>query len=148
MSFLNGENVIRIQFHPVDQLAKERAEALPFPVPWAVGNNQIPHMNMVRKTQCHAGWDWGICLLVSGIMVLFIFAQCKHIDFLGCQTEQIWSGDACRLNISLDVENVSEDSVLPEIEGELIAPTGEVYPLQIQPLAYHAFYVALEAPQR
>ncbi len=24
-------------------------------------------INRIRKTQCHGGWDWGICLMVSGV---------------------------------------------------------------------------------
>ena len=28
---------------------------------------QSPHRNLVRKVQCHAGWDWGICLMAAGL---------------------------------------------------------------------------------
>lgn len=47
-----GSNCLRITLHDVAKLASERAEALPFPVPYSESNNTIPHMNTVRKTQC------------------------------------------------------------------------------------------------
>lgn len=62
-----GTNTIRVEFARVDLEGIARAKKLPFPIPSAMGNNQIPHMNLIRKTQCHSGWDWGICLMVSGI---------------------------------------------------------------------------------
>ena len=62
-----GTNCLRITLHDVAKLAAERAEALPFPVPYSESNNKIPHMNTVRKTQCDAGWDWGICLMSTGL---------------------------------------------------------------------------------
>ncbi len=34
-------------------------------------HNQMPvqsqHRNLVRKVQCHSGWDWGPCIMVAGI---------------------------------------------------------------------------------
>ncbi|EAR08444.1 beta-mannosidase [Reinekea blandensis] len=62
-----GENELRIELKPAATEAADRASRLPFPVPYSEGNNQIPHMNTLRKTQCHAGWDWGICLMVTGL---------------------------------------------------------------------------------
>ena len=62
-----GENRLRITLHDAAQLGAERAAQLPFPVPYSESNNQIPHMNTVRKTQCDAGWDWGICLMSTGL---------------------------------------------------------------------------------
>ncbi|MDD5598523.1 MAG: hypothetical protein PHV82_11305 [Victivallaceae bacterium] len=61
-----GINHISILFKsPVKEAAREAAKQ-PFPVP-CCGNNTVPHLNLIRKVQCHAGWDWGISLLVSGI---------------------------------------------------------------------------------
>ncbi len=62
-----GTNRLTITLHNNAALAAERAERQPFPMPWAEMNNAIPHMNLVRKPQCDAGWDWGICLLSTGL---------------------------------------------------------------------------------
>ncbi len=96
-----GENRIDIQLHRNDVEAKRRAARLPFPVPWAVGNNQIPHMNTLRKTQCHAGWDWGICLLVSGVYgeISLQALQTTRLDRV--RTQQEWNEDgSCTLCIT------------------------------------------------
>jgi len=62
-----GMNRLSITLHDAARLGAERASQLPFPVPYSESNNKIPHMNTVRKTQCDAGWDWGICLMSTGL---------------------------------------------------------------------------------
>jgi len=62
-----GENLIEIKFLSAPIIAKKRADSLPNPVPWSVGNNQFPHMNLIRKPQFHSGWDWGPCICPIGI---------------------------------------------------------------------------------
>ncbi|MEQ9690998.1 MAG: glycoside hydrolase family 2 protein, partial [Bauldia litoralis] len=78
-----GDNEIAIRFHPAAAEAHDRAARLPFPVPWSVSNNRIADMNVIRKAQCHAGWDWGLCLMVLGIyaeprLCLFDAARIEH----------------------------------------------------------------------
>ena len=62
-----GENDIELFLESAEKIAKERAEKLPYPIPCSVYPNSSPHRNLVRKAQCHSGWDWGPCLMVSGI---------------------------------------------------------------------------------
>ena len=62
-----GDNSFVLRFHPAAAEAHRRAAQLPFPVPWSVSNNRIADMNVIRKPQCHAGWDWGPCLMVLGV---------------------------------------------------------------------------------
>jgi len=67
-----GANTLRIEFarhrRPV---AKVRSDAHPFPIPFTYNyvSNGLPgvHMNFVRKTACHAGWDWGIRIMPIGV---------------------------------------------------------------------------------
>jgi beta-mannosidase len=65
-----GRNTLRIEFAVTKDVAKERADAHPFPIPFTYNylSNGLPgvHMNFVRKAACHAGWDWGICLMPTG----------------------------------------------------------------------------------
>ncbi|MBQ6351727.1 MAG: glycoside hydrolase family 2 protein, partial [Lentisphaeria bacterium] len=44
----------------------------------------IPHVNRIRKVQCHGGWDWGISLVVSGLYgELYLEAdEGRHIEHL------------------------------------------------------------------
>src|SRR3569623_1226017 len=66
-----GANTLRIEFAVTKDVAKARADAHPFPIPYTYNylSYGLPgvHMNFVRKTACHAGWDWGICLMPTGV---------------------------------------------------------------------------------
>ncbi len=62
-----GENEIAVLFRSADREAARRAESLPYPVPHQVYDVQSMHRNLVRKVQCHSGWDWGPALMVAGI---------------------------------------------------------------------------------
>ncbi len=58
-----GRNTISITFpayHDALQTGSYEIPMVIFPV-------QFPHRNLLRKVQCHAGWDWGPCLMVHGI---------------------------------------------------------------------------------
>lgn len=88
-----GENSIEVHFGRTDLEALRRAEQLPFPIPFAVGNNKLPHMNLIRKTQCHSGWDWGICLVVSGIYDSIKIEIIDKIRLEQVQTDQLWKSD-------------------------------------------------------
>jgi len=66
-----GENTLRVEFAVTRDVARARAEAHPFPIPFTknyqTNGLEGVHMNFVRKPACHAGWDWGICLMPTGI---------------------------------------------------------------------------------
>lgn len=61
-----GENEIKILFRSAVKAAAKEAEKQPLDIPYST-NNSVPHCNLIRKAQCHAGWDWGITLMVCGI---------------------------------------------------------------------------------
>lgn len=62
-----GTNDLRIVFRSAEIEAEERAGSLSYPIPHTTNPVQSTHRNLVRKVQCHSGWDWGCCLMVSGI---------------------------------------------------------------------------------
>lgn len=67
-SFLKeGENTIRFSFRSAESLAIERNGKLSYPIPCSRYPNDSPNRNLVRKTQCNAGWDWGPCIMTTGI---------------------------------------------------------------------------------
>jgi beta-mannosidase len=61
-----GPNTIRLEFASAEKAALREAARMPYAIP----HNQFPlqsqHRNLIRKTQCHSGWDWGPCLMVAG----------------------------------------------------------------------------------
>ncbi len=126
-----GSNQIIVTLKRADIEAKARAERLPFPVPWAVGNNQIPHMNTLRKTQCHAGWDWGICLLASGIYDSIRIQPVSHVRLLDMRTEQQWQHDGrCVVVANIHTEMLA--GAQPQLaECTLETPDGERHSLSV-----------------
>ncbi|MDA9557058.1 glycoside hydrolase family 2 protein [Vibrio sp.] len=124
-----GNNHCKIIFHRADVEAKNRSEILPFPIPWAVGNNQIPHMNLLRKTQCHSGWDWGICLLATGIYDSISLFAYDDLQLKSFNTKQLWEGDSCTLVVSYTIRNHSELSITESIRAHLGAPAESILPL-------------------
>ncbi|APX10737.1 beta-mannosidase [Tateyamaria omphalii] len=66
-ALLAGENVITLHFRSAPRVAKARADAQPFPVPFQAENCPIPHGNMLRKPECDFGWDWNIALATFGL---------------------------------------------------------------------------------
>ena len=62
-----GKNTIKLVFESAEKHAAELAAANPYTVPDSKAPVYSPHRNFVRKIQCHGGWDWGPCIMASGI---------------------------------------------------------------------------------
>lgn len=63
----DGDNELSIALEAPETRAIEKAASLPYPVPHQYYPVQSPHRNLLRKVQCHSGWDWGPALMVSGV---------------------------------------------------------------------------------
>lgn len=64
---VEDENEIIIILFSAEKTAEERSKKLHYEIPHTLSPVQSMHRNLVRKVQCHSGWDWGPCLMVSGI---------------------------------------------------------------------------------
>ena len=64
-----GSNTIRILFKSAAKEGVAIAARQPYVIPamGAQSGPKVPHFNLIRKAQCHGGWDWGISLFVCGI---------------------------------------------------------------------------------
>ncbi|MFP4705118.1 MAG: glycosyl hydrolase 2 galactose-binding domain-containing protein [Spirochaetaceae bacterium] len=62
-----GEHTIDVHIAGPETRAREKAASLPYPVPHQYYPVQSPYRNLLRKVQCHGGWDWGPALMVSGL---------------------------------------------------------------------------------
>ncbi len=92
---VNGENSIFIKFDSAERHACQEAEKLPYVVPVSAYDVFSPHRNLVRKIQCQSGWDWGPCLMVSGIYGnIFIDSVFKgYMENLCLETLPVVEGD-------------------------------------------------------
>ncbi|MEQ8701487.1 MAG: glycoside hydrolase family 2 protein [Bauldia litoralis] len=138
-----GDNEIAIRFHPAATEAHARAARLPFPVPWSVSNNRIADMNVIRKAQCHAGWDWGLCLMLLGIyaeprLCLFDAARIEHFvvrqdhadDGVVIVTAEVelaaWRDAMVPVTFAFDDRTVSADVAVTAASGGSASLTLEV----------------------
>ncbi len=62
-----GSNVLELVIRSPEKQAAMLKKKLSYPIPHAEFPIQSGGRNLIRKTQCHGGWDWGPCLMVSGI---------------------------------------------------------------------------------
>ena len=124
-----GENRIAIRLRSAAKEAAARGARLPYPIPWSGGsNNQLPHLNLLRKTACHAGWDWGICLMVAGIYggIAIEFVDRARLDYV--TTEQRWDGASCTLVVRVEVQARAGGAVplLVELDGKRVERSAEL----------------------
>ena len=61
-----GTNTIRVVISPPGPEARRLAERQLLPLK-EMRFATLPHINLIRKVQCHSGWDWGISLVVCGV---------------------------------------------------------------------------------
>lgn len=81
-SFLvSGSNNIEFRFTSSEKLALERAAKLSHPIPCSRYKYDSPHRNLVRKAQCNAAWDWGLCLQTIGIYEDVLLYECSDVCF-------------------------------------------------------------------
>ena len=62
-----GKNKFRIYLDSAEKTAAGRAQRYPYSVPATTAPVTSDHRNFLRKAQCHAGWDWGPCLMTAGV---------------------------------------------------------------------------------
>ncbi len=98
-----GENTIEVLFRSAENAAVEASKKLKYPIPF--GNNpvQSPNRNLIRKVQCHSGWDWGPCLMVAGIYGDIYLEACSdaRIEHVCC--DQKHSKGLCEVKVNCEV---------------------------------------------
>ncbi len=77
----SGKNILRVAFHSNSAAAMSAAQQSTIPTPYSIFNNRIPHYNYLRKTQCHAGWDWNIALSPLGFYDEIYLSAADPVQF-------------------------------------------------------------------
>lgn len=100
----DGENELSILFAVARDTAKNRHAAHPFEIPYAVTNQPyMAHINFIRKTACHGGWDWGICLMPTGVYGTMSLRRSRLARLDSVQVDQSHSKDKCVLTIKTHI---------------------------------------------
>jgi len=129
-----GANTLRLEFAITKDVAKARSDAHPFPLPFTNNylSNGLPgvHLNFVRKTACHAGWDWGICLMPTGVYGRMAIRRSRLARQESVQVEQAHGKSSVELAIKTRVFAFAEGSVelTHEIAGNKIVDKVAVRP--------------------
>jgi beta-mannosidase len=110
-----GENRIEILLHSAEKHALELSRRLRYPVPHCVYPVQSLHRNLVRKVQCHSGWDWGPCLMVGGIYGQIYIGSCGLARIDSVTTEQSREGEIWSLEVSVEFFSYRTEAVPLEI---------------------------------
>jgi beta-mannosidase len=124
-----GDNEIAIRLRPAAAEAHARAARQPFPIPWSASNNRIADLNMIRKPQCHAGWDWGPCIMVMGLYAepRLRFFDAARIEHAVIRQEHRDDGSVkITAEIELAAARAATVPVAFALDGELVSTNVEV----------------------
>ncbi len=138
-----GENLIEIKFLSSEAEAEKEAERLPYKISHAIFPVQSMHRNLLRKVQCHSGWDWGPCLMVSGLYGKIAIEVWDHVRLGSVLTDTLQEADgwdvSLRVKISLGEENTIPAKMLRIVQDDLgideIVPLAEVS--RLRDVSYH-----------
>ncbi len=98
-----GENRLAVRIRSAENTAIERVDQMPYEIPGSDYPVQSPHRNLVRKVQCHAGWDWGCCLMAAGLYGQVYLGAALPGRIEHVYTEQHFDGAACVLDVCVEV---------------------------------------------
>ncbi|MCP8884222.1 glycoside hydrolase family 2 protein [Devosia sp. XJ19-1] len=121
-----GENTLRIDFAVAPDIAKARADAHPFPIPFTYNyqTNGLKgiHMNFIRKAACHAGWDWGICLMPIGVYGTMALRKARLARQDSVQVDQAHGQNSVELSVKTRLFAFAHGEVELEhtIDGQVV----------------------------
>jgi beta-mannosidase len=131
-----GDNSLRIDFAVAREVARARYEAHPFAIPFTYNyqTNGLEgvHMNFIRKAACHAGWDWGICLMPIGVYGRMALRKSPLARQESVTVEQRHTPGSVTLQIETRLFAFADGEVLlrheidgREVEGKMALRKGE-----------------------
>ncbi|OLP61477.1 beta-mannosidase [Xaviernesmea oryzae] len=88
-----GVNRLKIVIRSSIAAGAELQAAQPFYIPHQELNSPIPNGNMLRKPQCHFGWDWNIAIAPLGVYGTLALRKLAPARIEHVQTQQIPRAD-------------------------------------------------------
>ncbi|WP_337267361.1 beta-mannosidase [Oryzifoliimicrobium ureilyticus] len=107
-----GDNTIRIHFQSSIAEGAARQDAQPFYIPYSAINSPIPNGNMLRKPQCHFGWDWNIALAPLGLYGAIALKRLEVARVEHITTTQTHGPEGVAVEVSVTLYGHA-DGVLP-----------------------------------
>jgi len=106
-----GRNEITVHLAAHELESRKRNAAMAYPTPHGSNPVQSHYRNMLRKVQCHSGWDWGPCLMVSGIYgrIGLHAASDARIDYV--MTETAFKGRDAQVSVIIEATGLQAGEV-------------------------------------
>ena len=101
-----GKNLIEVIVTAVEKYTSKEAEKLTIPIGSKLNFwRKMPNLNLVRKVQCHGGWDWGPCIPVSGIYGNIYLQSSAGARIEHVYTEQKHTENNCELTVTSEIDS-------------------------------------------
>ncbi|MDO5319151.1 MAG: glycoside hydrolase family 2 protein, partial [bacterium] len=107
-----GDNRIVGIFKSAENESNERAKGYDHKfqisnVPWAKA------IELIRKPQCHGGWDWGLAQMVTGFCgpVMLVATDAARIDYVYCDQDFAADWSRCTVTVNAEVTAPVDGSV-------------------------------------
>lgn len=125
----DGDNQLSIEFLVSQDIAAESRKAHPFDLPDG-RNSRIPNNHFLRKTPCHSGWDWNICLMPTGIYgsVGLTDVACCRIDDVSINQRFDKQDAILDINIKTQVFQATSVSCVIALGDDVITRDVDIYP--------------------
>lgn len=103
-----GTNTITGVFRPAWDVSEAEAMRYPKPIP-CNKNGIVSTINLIRKPQCHGGWDWGITQMTAGFCgtVELIATDDFRIDYI--HSDVRFNADRSHANVRVFAELTEAD---------------------------------------
>ncbi|OWV77345.1 beta-mannosidase [Rhizobium sp. R339] len=119
----SGDNIIRIVFASNPGVGAARQKQQPFYIPYSTGNSPIPDGNMLRKPQCHFGWDWNIAIAPFGLYGTVALKKLETARIEHVVTRQTHNSDGSvdlTVTASLYAKQTGVAQVYFDLDGERV----------------------------
>ena len=125
-----GRNEIRIVFRSAELAADALAKKLPYEIPASPYPFGPVHRNLVRKVQCHSGWDWGVVLMVAGIYgeIYLAATSVGRIEYVNVLQRHKHGKVALDVEVEVFSTRGGKSSLEVEIDGQIITESVTLKP--------------------
>ena len=115
-----GTNRLRLVIRSSVRESAERQAKQPFYIPYSTANSPIPNGSMLRKVQCHFGWDWNIAIAPLGVYEPPLLKRLAEARIEHVTTRQDWHDDGSVdliVTAALFATTVGRSSVSFDLDG-------------------------------